>query len=94
MANSNTKISISSVSTSEVYFPILTQQCPILRLTILQTRSGNTVGTDCTPGYTPPTATTGDPSCDGILFLLNPQGNSRRAKCSAVQVQYSTKLKR
>ncbi|KAK6609675.1 hypothetical protein H4I96_03606 [Botrytis cinerea] len=94
MTDPNTEISIAEATTSPIYFPILTQQCQTLVLNILNARTGNLPGTDCTreqrprlqlifpENYTPPTAFYGDQPANGLLFQLNPRGNQGRAKCT------------
>lgn len=94
MTDLNTEMSIATATTSPIYFPILTQQCPTLVLQILSARDERAITTDVTrkqrprlqlmfpADYTPPTALTGDQPCDGLLLQLNPQGNSGRAKCT------------
>ncbi|KAI0182533.1 hypothetical protein EV127DRAFT_488026 [Xylaria flabelliformis] len=93
MANLNTEVSISTATTSEHYFPILSTSCSELRLQILRARDGDYIGSDCTrkqrprlqlmlpESYIPPAAMTGDAPCDGVLFTLDPRGNSGMAKC-------------
>ncbi|KAM0308411.1 hypothetical protein ACHAO8_010050 [Botrytis cinerea] len=93
MANLNTEMSILTATTSEIYFPILTLQCPTLVLQILSART-EAVTTNVTrkqrprlqlmfpDNYIPSTAIFRDQPCDGLVLQLNPQGGSGRAKCT------------
>ncbi|KAI0164052.1 hypothetical protein GGR57DRAFT_452159 [Xylariaceae sp. FL1272] len=93
MANLDNEVSISTATTSEHYFPVLSTQCSELRLQILKARTGRNVRTDRTrkqrprlqlifpDWYTPPGAMAGDEPCDGIILTLNPRGGSGDAKC-------------